>query len=280
MMKKFLSLSFGLLLLVSLASCGESNPETAEDASDRKTVENETFTITGKDYDDAGELYTFEAEGQYSGEILDGIPDGQGTFTSQNEDGILWTYSGEFKNGVFNGKGETTWSDTKWKEAGTYTDGLFTPNTFELFDSISATEIAPYTISERNQEFMESHLDLFPAKTEAAQETMSSLIQKDMTYPMMCKTLTGLEGKLYQCESAVANQVMQTSYFGHTMTRMSCQDQDQNYYYILYNGALPDVYDRTPISFVGLPVSPSGYENVAGGTTNVIVLIATSVTTI
>ena len=181
MMKKFLSLSFGLLLLVSLASCGESNPETAEDASDRKTVENETFTITGKDYDDAGELYTFEVEGQYSGQILNDVPDGQGTFICQKGDGNSWTYSGEFKNGVFNGKGETTWSDTKWKEAGTYTDGLFTPNTFEMFDSLSASEVAPYTISEQNQEFMESHLELFPAETEAAQQTMSSLIQEDLT---------------------------------------------------------------------------------------------------
>lgn len=280
MMKKLLSLSVGVLLLVSLTSCGESNPEAAEDASGRQTVENETFTITGKDYDDTGELYTFEAEGQYSGQILNQVPDGQGTFVCQKEDGNSWTYSGEFKNGVFNGKGAATWSDTKWKEVGTYTDGLFTPNTFELFDSLSDVEAAPYTISEQNQEFMESHLELFPSETEDAQQTMSSFIQEDLTYPMMSKTLSGLEGKLYQCPSAIATQVTQNSQFGRAVTRVICLDPNYNYYYLLYDGVLPDVYDGTPISFVGLPVASSGYDNVGGGTTNVIVLIGSSVTAI
>ena len=64
------------------------------------------------------------------------------------------------------------------------------------------------------------------------------------------------------------------------MTRIICQDPNYNYYYILYDGVLPDVYDGTPVSFVGLPVASSGYDNVGGGTTNVIVLIGSSVTVI
>ncbi|WP_435892015.1 hypothetical protein, partial [Klebsiella pneumoniae] len=49
--------------------------------------------------------------GIYSGDMKEGIPHGQGTFTSENEEGIKWTYEGEFKEGHFDGEGKTTWKD-------------------------------------------------------------------------------------------------------------------------------------------------------------------------
>ena len=57
--------------------------------------------------------------GEYSGDMKDGIPDGEGIFTSKNKEGEEWTYEGEFKNGHFEGKGTTTWDDGT-RETGTY----------------------------------------------------------------------------------------------------------------------------------------------------------------
>lgn len=37
--------------------------------------------------------------GVYSGDMKDGIPDGQGKFTSKNDEGESWTYTGTFKAG-------------------------------------------------------------------------------------------------------------------------------------------------------------------------------------
>lgn len=273
-MKRAFSLVLSLLMALTLTACGESDSEQASP----KTVENKTVVITGKDYNDAGEWEDFEAEGQYTGQVLNGVPDGEGTFTAQNAEGVTWTYSGEFKNGQCHGKGEAIW-DTGWRECGTYTNGLFTPNTFELFDSLSEVGEPVYSISEGNQTFMESNLELFPAETEDAKASMNTFIQTDLTYPMMTKTLDGLEGKLYRCTSAQATQVFQDEIFGHTITTIICHDSDYNYYYICYDGVLPDVYDGTAFEFVGLPISASGFSNVGGGTTNVIVLIACSVTT-
>ena len=274
-MKRLFALILSLLMALTMAACGGSNSNQATP----KTVENKTLIITGREYNDAGEPEDYEAEGQYTGQVLDGIPDGEGTFTCQNSEGITWSYSGEFKNGRFHGKGETVW-DIGWRERGTYTDGLFTPNTFELFDSISELGEPAYSISEENQAFMENHLELFPAETEEAKASMDTFIQSDLTYPMMTKTLDGLEGKLYHCASAQAVQVFQNEVFNHTLTFIICNDSDYNYYYICYNGVLPDVYDGTEFEFVGLPVSASGYSNVGGGTTNVMVIIACSVNVI
>lgn len=64
--------------------------------------------------------------GKYSGEMVDGIPHGQGKFTSQNSDGEKWTYEGEFKNGHFDGEGKTTWANGQ-VEIGTYKDDTIIP---------------------------------------------------------------------------------------------------------------------------------------------------------
>ena len=48
--------------------------------------------------------------GTYSGDLNEqGLPHGQGKFTSTNAEGEKWTYVGEFKNGHFDGEGKTTW---------------------------------------------------------------------------------------------------------------------------------------------------------------------------
>ena len=107
-----------------------------------------------------------------------------------------------------------------------------------------------------------------------------TFVKSDLTYPMMTKTLDGLEGALYSYTPAHAIQVFQEDIYGHTITYILCGDENGNYYSIFYDGVLPDVYDGVYISFTGLPVSPSGFENVGGGTTNVMVIIASSVAVI
>lgn len=68
--------------------------------------------------------YTLKAsfgdrEGIYTGEVVDGIPEGQGIFTSVNPNGVTWTHTGEFKGGHFNGYGIAEW------ESGSKREGLF-----------------------------------------------------------------------------------------------------------------------------------------------------------
>lgn len=275
-MKRFLLVSLTALALLSLTACGGSNSEQPV----YKTVENQTITISGKELDNSGEVQSYTAEGQYTGEVLDDVPNGDGIFVWQNDKGVSITYTGEFKDGQFHGKGETTWDGSDFKNVGTYTEGLFTPNTFEMFDSISAVVTAPFSISKENQAFIESHLELFPAETNEDKEELSALIQTDLTYAMMNKTLKGLDGKFYHCPAAYAVQVFEQYAFDHSITQILCQDDNYNNYYVLYDGVLPEVYDGVSIEFVGLPVSLSGFDNVGGGVTNVIVMLGSSITVI
>jgi hypothetical protein len=65
--------------------------------------------------------------GTYTGEVNDqNSPNGKGSFTSKNPEGFEWTYEGQFKDGHIEGKGKTTWKNSKKSEEGTYANGLLT----------------------------------------------------------------------------------------------------------------------------------------------------------
>ena len=278
-MKKYRLFAFFVSSLLVFSSCGSKPISSSSSQPEIDYVEDKTISITWNSWDGAGkEVSEITREGIYTGELSNGIPNGEGTFSSVNDSGVSWTYTGSFKNGKFDGQGETIWEESQEFQSGTYTDGLFTPTTCELFVSIASMFSIPYTISDKNQVFMENNTDIFPVNTETAQNKLSDLIQVDLTYPMMTKTLEGLEGQLYQCNIALAGQVFQSSMYGHTVTSIIAMDEDNNHYVILYDGALPDVYDNTYISFTALPVTSSGYSNVSGGTTNAIVMIGAVVT--
>lgn len=57
--------------------------------------------------------------GLYTGQVKDGLPDGQGEFIRIGETDNLWTYTGTWAGGHFDGPGITEWT-TGWKEQGIY----------------------------------------------------------------------------------------------------------------------------------------------------------------
>ncbi len=62
-----------------------------------ETVSGKTITVD-MDYD--------SGVGVYTGEVKDGVPHGQGSFVMQKSDnGLSWSYEGEWKNGVIAGEG-------------------------------------------------------------------------------------------------------------------------------------------------------------------------------
>ena len=63
-------------------------------------------------------------QGEYTGKIKNGYFDGSGVFTSKNDSGIAWTYTGDFLNGEFHGNGRTEWEDGNIDD-GKYEYGYF-----------------------------------------------------------------------------------------------------------------------------------------------------------
>ena len=289
MKKKLLTLVMSGILILSFTACSNTDQETNSTSGSQDTsaqtpstneVENVDLTISVGMWDEDGNQNFSDCDGVYSGEMKNETPNGYGIFSCER-DGAILSYEGQFENGELNGKGTLTFStsdgEVELYQSGTFINGLFQPNTPELFNSISDLTSPSFSISVENLNFMQEHLNLFPATTDTDLAEAQNYVKTDLTYPMMTKTLDGLEGNLFSYTSAYAIQVFQEDIYGHTITYILCGDEDGNYYSIFYDGVLPDVYDGVYISFTGLPVSPSGFENVGGGTTNVIVMIASSV---
>ena len=60
-------------------------------------------------------------DGSYTGEVSDGVPHGQGSFTHPDGE----KYVGEFEDGKANGQGTFTWHDAGTSYIGGFKDGLF-----------------------------------------------------------------------------------------------------------------------------------------------------------
>lgn len=57
--------------------------------------------------------------GLYTGDLVNDLPNGYGSFMSSDSDGVAWVYDGQWVDGHFNGQGTTTWEDG-YSETGMY----------------------------------------------------------------------------------------------------------------------------------------------------------------
>ena len=66
--------------------------------------------------------------GHYAGEVQDGIPEGKGSFSTHNDEGIAWNYTGEWQRGLFHGNGVQKWDDANNQQyAGNFYAGEYAP---------------------------------------------------------------------------------------------------------------------------------------------------------
>lgn len=103
-MKKVFSLILVLFCLFSVALTEEADLEFA----------------SKMDY--VLELPDVIRKGAYSGETVNGIPNGFGVFETANSSGINWHYIGQWENGKMSGEGGQYWDDGRVEE------GVFTEN--------------------------------------------------------------------------------------------------------------------------------------------------------
>lgn len=102
-----------------------------------------------------------ERIGEYEGEVLNGLPEGQGIFYSQNSKGNKYYYEGEWKNGLWNGQGKTVYENQENAPTreGRWENCIFTPTPLELFTFMYSLYDCP--ICANAQEFIKANEDLF-----------------------------------------------------------------------------------------------------------------------
>ena len=254
------------LLMVLLSGCGSTAQETPKNDTP-STVSDYDITVTMVEGTD-----TYDIDGKYTGEVVNGKPQGVGTFEADGENGSTYTYEGNFSNGAFNGYGVTTIiNDGETSEmSGTYTNGEFTPTTGESFNYIGQLDLfGKFAVSDAVIDYIDTNKNLFPTATNEA--IQSSGIQ-DFSSKLFNKTRRQDQIGLVKLD-LYAVQVFEDDYLGGKLTSLLATDDDNNYYALYYLDST-EVYDEDTFTAYAIPCSTSSFDNISGGTTNVIVLAA------
>lgn len=114
-MKKYNLILYFLSLLIILVACGKSDSNLSE-KSEKKIKSGELEEDVKKSgYVEEVQLELVFPEGKrigiYTGVLKNGLPEGNGSFQSKNDEGIEWIYTGEWKDGKLEGQGECKWED-------------------------------------------------------------------------------------------------------------------------------------------------------------------------
>lgn len=271
-MKKVMTWILALVLTFSLAGCSTNSASAPVDKQPvTETVEDKEITLSIKTFDDNGiDSIPVERTGTFSGTLVDGIPSGEGSFTTKNPAGTTWTYTGNFSDGTFNGQGTAAWPD--YEESGTFTDGLFTPTKREFFAHASYGRFGKYTLTEDATAYLDAHPDFFPATTEETISAVKNAVDSSITYPMLAKSVANNSSALIHIKDVTVLQIFEDGFVGHTLTSALLADADYNHYQLVYDGALPDVLTGDVVTVDALPIASSSFDNISGGITNVIVV--------
>ena len=101
--------------------------------------------------------------GSYTGAGRDGLPEGEGTFTSADAEGVGFTYAGAWTAGEINGQGTLTYqAENRFVRAGLFTGGRYTPTWMEAVEALGTCE-ARFAINDVQREFIEQYPALWEA---------------------------------------------------------------------------------------------------------------------
>lgn len=104
--------------------------------------------------------------GRYEGSVLDGLPHGEGSFTGRSPENIDFSYTGDWKNGLFDGEGELLYdSELYYERVGHFSKGEFTPEPRELMEALASREPI-FEISDTTWAYINEYPELLDAGRE------------------------------------------------------------------------------------------------------------------
>ncbi|RJW38678.1 hypothetical protein DXC92_18980 [Clostridiales bacterium TF09-2AC] len=193
MEKRFIVLLF---LILSLTACSGNedkvsktfNPNSTtsapmQDNMEKTFAENEEISLN---------LSYGERTGAYTGQLKDGLPHGEGTFSSVSPDGVSWIYRGQWSNGHCNGQGSTIW-DSGQIEIGKYEN-----------DVLQGEALA---LSKDGKVYKGKFIKGAPSSTISI---LSELTDPDATQKMIAETNTA-DTIVSESEKATVSETVETS---------------------------------------------------------------------
>lgn len=208
----------------------------------------------------------FDKIGKYNGDVLDGKPSGQGTFTAKTDDGEEYTYTGEWKNGIYNGQGVLKFTNGKHGiYDGKFVNGKFTPTIIEWIQyKGSDKKNCPYSLTNIQKKFIK--------ETEKAYKKHDvDTIKKNIgsfQYKSFTKNINSFKPCFVKIHNLTVIQIMEYKSFNNEVETFLLLDKDygNQCYSVYYSGRMKNVNSGDTLSSLTiLPLGYSTYEMARGG---------------
>lgn len=201
---------------------------------------------------------SYDRTGSYAGEVLNGLPEGEGTFITTRGERNPWKYTGQWKNGMFNGQGTQTIEDSATVKKGTFTNNEFTPDALEAFAYTAQKK--EYNISEKSKTAVKKFADYFTGKQKQGIPTEQHIDTK-FDLKQYKKRPNDYGDKLVYVSKATVVQVITWEIGNKTVEQILMETDDNDVYYGFYCGKSNIVEDMKIAAYV-LPFDWDTYKNV------------------
>lgn len=203
--------------------------------------------------------------GEFNGDVVDGVPNGEGEFTAVNDDGDKYIYTGEWKNGTWDGKGLQKYeSEDYYTRNGTFKNGEFKPTVLEAYESLGTVKSAHFTPTDKAKKFLTDHENLFPSKNKkmAAKYTNSSLKYKHIN-----KSPSKYGDELIKLTNYMVTQIWEDDSWRGKLTHIIAINNDYDNYVDIYYFGKTKLYEGDKFTVYALPLNTTSWENTGGGET-------------
>lgn len=205
--------------------------------------------------------------GAYNGVVIDGVANGEGSFSAKNDEGISFTYTGQWKDGLYNGQGKVVYdSKDKFKLDGNFENGEFKPSPAELIKMIGTLpSICAYTVSDEVFKHISENENVFVNHDTSGIE---DLMKPDFSLEQFKKEHKVENPYYIKLNDLMVVNVTQGSgdeMYGYDFTEMLCQDSSIRPYRLYYLGHSDKLVEDNYFNAVVLPLDYSTYETVDGG---------------
>lgn len=234
-----------------------------------------TFSYTGNWSEGAmsgeGTLYTNLYEvtfkdgtvrtGLYSGAVVDGVAVGQGSFTTYDDDKQIYTYEGQWENGLPHGQGRLAWeAPGYYVQEGNFVEGDFLPTPLEYFTARGTRTGNSYIITDKAKDFLTKYPEVF---TSNDLSKFDGEVDKNFDYKAFAKNQSTYGDKPITVYGYLV-QIIENNYWGADHSFYIIRDRANNYYYAYMYGFAEGIYEGSYVTMTALPLAHFSYESVAG----------------
>jgi len=201
--------------------------------------------------------------GTYSGDILAGLAEGEGSFTARNSENSLYTYTGQWKNGLFHGQGVRYFpEEDDYRFEGSFTAGDYTPNVAEFFRFYGTLPEHEYSVSSKAWSTLRAHPNVF-LKNDASGTYVS--IDNSFSYNAFTKNPSKYGDKLISVSSLRVVQIFEYEEYGYEYSFLILdRPYGDEVYYVRIFGHLDNIYEGDYVTLTALPLDYFTYPNVSG----------------